>query len=103
MNLIVQVCTSRDSCIADRSDDLSLGNVVAPADADGIQVGIAGVDAIFMLDDDRKAESSIVADGNNLSVCSRNNGISRTPGTEIRSFMNVPLFCNRVNLLTECH
>ena len=43
------------------------------------------------------------ADGNDLAVCSCNDGVAGTPCGEVQALVDVPLAGNRVNVLTELH
>ena len=79
VDLIMEVGTGRNARVSDGPYDLPLGHVVALADADGVQVGIAGVDAVLVLDDDGKTECRVVAHGDNLPVRRRHDGDPQSP------------------------
>ena len=76
MHFIMQVRPRRNARSTDIPDRLPLLYIFAPRNPVGLQVRIAGVKSVLVLDDNIISPSGIKFYGNHLSVSGCNDGVS---------------------------
>ena len=103
MNFVVKVRTSCNTGVSDCSDYLTLRNSLSLAYTYSCHMCIACINTVLMLYDNVVSEAVVITYCNNLTVCRSNNWVTASPCTKVKSFVNVPLLCNRVNILAEFH